>query len=78
VKHLVGLCGELGIRTLAEMVETEEAETAVKEAGVDMGQGWYYGAPADTPNWTPANAPAPALAKSTVREADLQRPAIRR
>ncbi|MET0274118.1 MAG: EAL domain-containing protein [Phenylobacterium sp.] len=78
VKHLVGLCGELGIRTLAEMIETEEAERAVMEAGVDMGQGWYYGAPADKPEWTPANGSAASIAKTAVREADLQRPAATR
>jgi EAL domain-containing protein (putative c-di-GMP-specific phosphodiesterase class I) len=49
VKHLVKLCGELGIRTLAEMVETEEAEAAIRKAGVDLAQGWRYGAPADMP-----------------------------
>jgi EAL domain-containing protein (putative c-di-GMP-specific phosphodiesterase class I) len=82
VKHLVGLCGELGIRTLAEMVETAACEDAVKEAGVDMGQGWYYGAPADKPQWPVAEASKSALTKSTVRESDLQasalRPSIRR
>ena len=49
VKHLVKMCGELGIRTLAEMVETEAAEVAVRKAGVDLAQGWRYGAAADVP-----------------------------
>jgi EAL domain-containing protein (putative c-di-GMP-specific phosphodiesterase class I) len=49
VKHLVKMCAELGIRTLAEMVETEEAEIAVRKAGVDLAQGWRYGAAADMP-----------------------------
>jgi EAL domain-containing protein (putative c-di-GMP-specific phosphodiesterase class I) len=49
VKHVVKMCAELGIRTLAEMVETEEAETAVRKAGVDLAQGWRYGAAADMP-----------------------------
>jgi EAL domain-containing protein (putative c-di-GMP-specific phosphodiesterase class I) len=53
VKHLVRLCQELGIRTLAEMVETEEAEEAVREAGVDMAQGWLYGEPSTLPDWKP-------------------------
>lgn len=56
VKHLVKLCGELGIRTLAEMVETEEAEAAVRKAGVDLAQGWRYGAAADMP-LPPVNKP---------------------
>jgi EAL domain-containing protein (putative c-di-GMP-specific phosphodiesterase class I) len=49
VKHLVKLCGELGIRTLAEMVETAEAEAAVRKAGVDLAQGWRYGQAAEIP-----------------------------
>jgi len=55
VKHLVAMCEELGVRTLAEMVETPEAEDAVRRAGVDYAQGWLYGrATADPidPHWT--------------------------
>ena len=44
VRHLVKMCRELGVRTLAEMVETKEAEDAVRRAGVDLAQGWLYGA----------------------------------
>lgn len=58
VKHLVKMCGELGIRTLAEMVETAEAEAAVRKAGVDLAQGWRYGAAADVP-LPPQNKPKP-------------------
>jgi EAL domain-containing protein (putative c-di-GMP-specific phosphodiesterase class I) len=47
VKHLVKMCGELGVRTLAEMVETQDAEDAVRRAGVDLAQGWLYGAARD-------------------------------
>lgn len=47
VKHLVKMCSELGVRTLAEMVETQDAEDAVRRAGVDMAQGWFYGAAKD-------------------------------
>jgi len=50
VKHLVKMCAEMGVRTLAEMVETPAAEEAVRRAGVDMGQGWLYGAATDTPD----------------------------
>ena len=47
VKHLVKMCGELGVRTLAEMVETQDAEDAVRRAGVDLAQGWLYGSARD-------------------------------
>jgi EAL domain-containing protein (putative c-di-GMP-specific phosphodiesterase class I) len=56
VKHLVSMCQELGIKTLAEMVETEEAEAAVREAGVDYAQGWFYGAACDDLDWSPGKA----------------------
>lgn len=49
IRHLVTMCGELGVKTLAEMVETPEAEEAVRRAGVDFAQGWLYGAPSDIP-----------------------------
>ncbi|MFZ5720882.1 MAG: EAL domain-containing protein [Pseudomonadota bacterium] len=49
VRHLVNMCGELKVRTLAEMVETSEAEDAVRRAGVDYAQGWLYGPAAETP-----------------------------
>ena len=49
IRHLVNLCRELDVKTLAEMVETADAERAVRLAGVDYAQGWYYGAAADTP-----------------------------
>ncbi|RAK58564.1 EAL domain-containing protein [Phenylobacterium hankyongense] len=65
VKHLVKMCGELGIRTLAEMVETKAAEDAVRRAGVHLAQGWLYGAAADTPQ----AAQGPEIAKPKVRPA---------
>ena len=49
IRHLVFMCGELGVKTLAEMVETPQAEEAVRKAGVDYAQGWLYGAPTDIP-----------------------------
>ena len=48
-RHLVNMCAELKVRTLAEMVETPEAEEAVRKAGVDLAQGWLYGRPGDAP-----------------------------
>ncbi|WP_395670916.1 EAL domain-containing protein [Phenylobacterium sp.] len=58
VKHLVSMCQELNVRTLAEMVESREAEAAVREAGVDFAQGWLYGAAMDEPDWEPSRARA--------------------
>jgi EAL domain-containing protein (putative c-di-GMP-specific phosphodiesterase class I) len=61
IRHLVSMCAELGVRTLAEMVETPQTEEAVRRAGVDFAQGWLYGAAADKPG--------PPLAPSPVRPA---------
>ncbi|MDP3175714.1 MAG: EAL domain-containing protein [Phenylobacterium sp.] len=49
IRHLVRMCAELGVKTLAEMVETPQAEEAVRRAGVDFAQGWLYGSAADEP-----------------------------
>jgi EAL domain-containing protein (putative c-di-GMP-specific phosphodiesterase class I)/GGDEF domain-containing protein len=49
VRHLVTLCRELNVRTVAEMVETAEIEAVAKAAGVDFAQGWLYGRPTERP-----------------------------
>lgn len=49
IRHLVRMCAELKVKTIAEMVENSVAEDAVRRAGVDYAQGWYYGAPAEAP-----------------------------
>jgi EAL domain-containing protein (putative c-di-GMP-specific phosphodiesterase class I) len=43
VKHLVHLCKELNLITVAEMIEREEELAAVRQAGVQCGQGWLFG-----------------------------------
>ncbi len=45
VRHLTALCRELGVKTIAEAVETEAAARKLKEMGVDMGQGPLFGEP---------------------------------
>lgn len=47
VRHLAALCRELGVRTIAEMIETEAAAETLKSMGVDMGQGYLFSAPLD-------------------------------
>ncbi len=49
IKHIVEMCRDLNIKTLAEMVETSAVEDEVRRAGVDMAQGWLYGLAADEP-----------------------------
>jgi EAL domain-containing protein (putative c-di-GMP-specific phosphodiesterase class I) len=54
VRHLVNLCGELGVTTIAEMVATPAVEAAVRAAGVDFAQGFLYGQPLSEPRFEPA------------------------
>ncbi|HEX4301984.1 MAG TPA: EAL domain-containing protein [Rhizomicrobium sp.] len=54
---LVKLCGELGVQTIAEFLETAEQAAAAKAMGFDLGQGYRFGA--GTPELPP---PAPKIA----------------
>jgi diguanylate cyclase (GGDEF)-like protein len=45
VRSIVALARELGIRTVAEYVESEEVFAAVAELGIDLGQGHHIGRP---------------------------------
>ncbi|MFC7379673.1 EAL domain-containing protein [Brevundimonas sp. GCM10030266] len=47
--HLLDLCRELKIQTVAEMVETEAQADIMKGLGVNYGQGWLFGRPTETP-----------------------------
>lgn len=49
IRHLVRLCRELGVSTVAEMVETQPVAEALARAGVDYAQGWLYAQPAAEP-----------------------------
>lgn len=66
VRHLVKLCGELKVRTVAEMVETKEIEAVVRAAGVDFAQGWLYGRPTDRPTTATLPEFAPVRRKGPV------------
>jgi len=61
IRHLVGLCHELGVEVVAEMVETQAIEDVLRKSGVDYAQGWLYGQPASEPTF-PTLAPVqPAI-----------------
>lgn len=45
VEHLVTLCRTLGVRVVAEQVETEQVASCLRDLGVDMAQGWRFGRP---------------------------------
>lgn len=49
IEAIVSLCRSLGMSTVAECVETEEAAELLTGVGVDMGQGYLWGQPAAVP-----------------------------
>ncbi len=49
LKHVVALCRDLKVSTIAEMVETRQTARLLKDLGVDLGQGWAFGKPASHP-----------------------------
>ena len=46
LRAMAGLCRDIGIQTVAEMVETEEEVGFLIDANVQYGQGYYFGKPA--------------------------------
>jgi EAL domain-containing protein (putative c-di-GMP-specific phosphodiesterase class I) len=46
VRAMMGLCGELGTRVIAEGVETREEYRALQDLGVTLFQGYYFARPA--------------------------------
>ena len=57
IGHLVELCGSLGLKTIAEMIETEDAAQTVQDLGVNYGQGWLFGRAEAEPVTTAPLAP---------------------
>jgi len=51
IKSITALCGELGIQTIAEMVEDAAAAQLMRTAGVDHGQGWHFAKPSPELPW---------------------------
>ena len=62
IRHLVGLCHELKVDTVAEMVETQAIEDVLRRAGVDYAQGWLYGQASGEPTY-PAPRPVVSAAR---------------
>jgi EAL domain-containing protein (putative c-di-GMP-specific phosphodiesterase class I) len=45
LRAIAGLCRDLGVATVAEMVEDEYCVKYLTSAGIDFGQGYYFGRP---------------------------------
>lgn len=68
IRHLVGLCRELNVLTVAEMVETQAVEDVLRRSGVDFAQGWLYGQPTSEPQAPSKSVVAPAARRRGVVE----------
>ncbi len=51
LEGIVAMARALGMRTVAEGVETAEQADVVRRAGVDEGQGWLFGRPVPSAEW---------------------------
>jgi diguanylate cyclase (GGDEF)-like protein len=59
VRTLIRLAKGIGLKTVAEWVETEEEAELLRGEGVDCLQGWFCGKPTTEPEWaTPASRTA--------------------
>lgn len=45
LKSMATLCREIEVETIAEMVEDEALASFLKQCGIELGQGWYFGKP---------------------------------
>ena len=68
IKHLVTMCSDMKVKTLAEMIENTTVEDAVRRAGVDFGQGYLYGAGTDKPQMPINKQIKPAARRAGTRE----------
>jgi EAL domain-containing protein (putative c-di-GMP-specific phosphodiesterase class I) len=66
LKHMVGLCRELNIETIAEMIETPETAKVAGALGVALGQGWCFAKPSAELVYPPPSASLPVRRKGEV------------
>lgn len=51
VKNLVNMCRDMGMKTVAERVETPQQAKFLKDINVDYGQGYLFARPGDKPEY---------------------------
>lgn len=75
LRNLLGLAHAFGLETVAECVETAEDAEFLAREGVDLLQGFHFGAPRIDPAW---RACAPAVQGPPAEEPGLPAPSARR
>lgn len=64
LRAMVGLCREIRVQVIAEMVETQDQAAQLNAWGFELAQGYHFGRPADRPAYKPASLFAsPAAAR---------------
>ena len=63
VKHVVSLCSDLKMTTIAEMIETHDCAKVCEDLGVRFGQGWVFSKALPEPIWTPPPKPAAIVSR---------------
>ena len=62
IRLIVGLAKTIGLKVVAEGIETREQLDLLREIGCDLGQGYYFSKPMDfDANWLSPRAEKPAL-----------------
>lgn len=57
VKGIVGLCRDIGVTVIAEMIETAEQASQLAAWGIQLGQGFHFARPSDLPEYEPTSRP---------------------
>ena len=57
IKNLVQMCKDLDVGIVAERVENEEEAAALRELGIDYGQGYFFSKPTKKPEYIPPKIP---------------------
>ncbi len=59
LRAMVGLCREIRVQVIAEMVETADQAAQLSAWGFELAQGYHFGRPADRPGYAPPSLFAP-------------------
>ncbi len=60
LRAVIGMCRDLEVETIAEMVEDSKTATMLRAIGVGYGQGYFFGKPSfDIESFVKSNPPAP-------------------
>lgn len=72
IRHVAALCKDLGVLTVAEMVETPETTQMLRTLGVNLGQGWVFGKPTPEPKWAPPASARPPVQPAARRQGAME------